>query len=187
MGIEDKMNLVMAVNGYKSVKRQRFVNCTDVTALDTLNKKILLRIIEPLGEEYIGLNDIKEVSALISCEGYDAAIVFSKKFTCGAVSEMVKQKIRYVSDDCMLPFTIKGLYAVVVECINSQCVKQCGVSQDGSGCKKIVKMCGLNVLISSAKSHFDAGAVGLLKNDLKMALAVNRQFLQHNSLENLPY
>jgi hypothetical protein len=188
MSNENKTNLIIAVRGYKSVKRQRNAKYTDVTAVDSLSKKILLRIIEPIGDEYTDLNDVKSMTEFVKSEEYDSAIMLSKKFTSTAVGELVKQNIQYVSDDIMLPFNIKELYTAITDCVNSQCMKKCGkIAADKSECAgNVSDFCKMILLAGSAKSHFEQGTVGLLKNDLKMALALNKQFLQYNPVENLP-
>lgn len=173
---ENKTNLIMAVRGYKTVKKQKNIHCTDVTALDNLNNKVLLRIIEPLGSEFIGINDIKNMADFIKFERYDSAILISKKFTDAAVSEMVKHRIQHVSDDYMPPFAIEELYLGIMDLVNCQCLKKCGkVRPVKDEClEKVSELCKLRMLAGNAKCHFEDGLVGLLKNDLKVALALNR-------------
>jgi hypothetical protein len=173
---ENKTNLIMAVRGYKRIKREKKANCTDVTALDNLNNKVLLRIIEPLGNESINNSDVKNISELIKREAYDSAILIGKKFTDPAVNEMGKQKIEHISDDYMPPFAIEALHLAIVDCVNNQCMKKCGdVSSRESACsEKKSDFCKLRGLSDSVECHFEQGLVGLLKNDLKIALALNR-------------
>jgi len=177
MSMENKTNLVMAVHAYKSVKKEKTANFTDVSALDNLNKKVLLRIIEPIANEYVSINDVKNMTELVAREGYDQAVLISKKFTDSALKEMGKQKIQYVSDDYMPPFAIEELYLAIVNCANNQCQKRCSKALAViSDCneRKIPGLCNIKILSDSAKGHFEQGSVGLLKNDLKVALALNR-------------
>lgn len=174
---ENKTNFIMAVHGYKEIKKQKTANYTDFTALDNLNKKVLLRIIEPLGNEYIGINDVNNMTELIKREDYYAAFLISKKFTERAVDQMEKQKIQHVSDDYMPPFKIEEVYLAVIDCVRNQCMKKCGkATADKTECeeKKTFDLCKIRLLASDAKCHFEEGLVGLLKNDLKMALALNK-------------
>ena len=173
---ENKTNLIMAVRGYKNATKQKSANFTDITASDNLNNKVLLRIIEPLGNEYIGVSDVKNAAEFIKQENYDSAILISKRFTDTAVKEMVKQKIQHVSDDYMPPFHIEELYLAIVDCVNNQCLKKCGkVAPVKSGCTEgKIDFCKINTFAGSAKLHFEEGLIGLLKNDLKTALALNR-------------
>ena len=173
---ENKTNLVIAVRGYKTVKKQKNIHCTDVTALDNLNNKVLLRVVEPLGNEFIGINDIKNMAEFIKIESYDSAILISKKFTDAAVSEMAKHKIQHVSDDYMPPFAIEELYLAIMNLVSNQCLKKCGKNRTPkSECvEKVAELCKIRTLDSNAKRHFEEGLVGLLKNDLKVALALNR-------------
>ena len=173
---ENKANLIMAVRGYKTVKKQKNPNGTDFTALDQLNNKVLLRIIEPLGSEFICVNDIKNMAEFIKFECYDSAILISKKFTDAAVSEMVKHRIQHVSDDYMPPFAIEELYLAIMDLVNRQCLKKCGkVRSVKAEClERVSELCNLRTLAGNAKCHFEDGLVGLLKNDLKVALALNR-------------
>jgi hypothetical protein len=173
---ENKTNLIIAVRGYKRVKKEKTANRTDVTALDNLNNKVLLRIIEPLGNECVDTYDVKNMTELIKRDAYDSAILISKKFTDPAVNEMVKQKIEHISDDYMLPFGIEDLYLAIVDCVNNQCMKKCGdLSLVKSDCaEKKSDFCRLRGVADSAKCHFEQGLIGLLKNDLKTALALNK-------------
>ncbi len=177
MGMENKFNLIMAVNGYKSVKKQRNAKFTDVTALDTLNKKVLLRVIDSLSNECVVFNDIKSMEQSIEQENCDSGFLISKKFTSAAVEEMTKQRIQYASDDHMPPFKVEKLYLAIVSCANNQCQKKCGkdpsVPSDCSG-KEVADSCRLRNLVENAKGHFEEGLIGLLKNDLMIALALNR-------------
>jgi hypothetical protein len=173
---ENKTNLVIAVRGYKTVKKQKNANFTDVTALDNLNNKVLLRIIEPLGNEFIGIKDIKSMAEFIKRENYDSAILISRQFTDNALEEMSKQKIQHISENYMPPFDIQELYLAIVDCANNQCQKKCAKTQlvipDCN--EKVAHLCQIKTLAVNAKSHFEQGTVGLLKNDLKLALALNR-------------
>ncbi|MGO8806361.1 MAG: hypothetical protein ACLQO7_07105 [Candidatus Bathyarchaeia archaeon] len=177
MGMENKTNFIIAVNGYKVVKKEKNANFTDVTVSDSLNKKVLLRVIEPVSDQCIVTNDVKSMAELVKRDSYDSAFLISKKFTDNAVNEMEKQKIQHVSDDYMPPFEIEKLYMAIVGCTNNQCQKQCGkVSLDSSDCteKKTADLCRIKSLSNNAKSHFDRELVGLLKNDLKIALAITK-------------
>lgn len=171
---EIKTNFILAVRGYKIVKKERVGNCIDVVALDNSNNKVLLRTIEPLTPEYIGINDVKTIAELIKRESYDSAILISKHFTANAIEEMSKQKIQYISQDYMPPIDIQEVYLAVVNCANSFCQKKCGKIQSViPDCdEKIAYMCKTKVLMTSAKQHFEDGAVGLLKNDLRVAFSL---------------
>lgn len=173
---EIKTNFILAVRGYKVVKKQKSGVCTDIIALDNANNKVLLRAIEPLTPEYIGLNDVKTFSELIKQENYDTAILIGKHFTEKAIDEMGKQKITYVSDDYMPPFDIQEVYLAVITCANNSCQKKCGkalaIIPDCDD--KTAYTCKTKALAVSAKQHFEDGAVGLLKNDLRVAFSLTR-------------
>jgi len=173
---ENKTNFIIAVRSYKCIKKEKNTNCTDITALDNLSNKVLLRIIEPLGNQCIDTHDVKNMTELIKREAYYSAILISKKFTDLAINEMAKQKMEHISDDHMPPFDIEGLYLAIVDCINNQCVKKCGDASLGeSVCiEKKANSCKLKGVTASAKYHFEQGSTGLLKNDLKTALALNK-------------
>ena len=173
---ENKTNFIIAVRGYKNVTRQKNGNFTDVTALDNLNNKVLLRMIEPLTNEYISLNDVKNMAELVKQDDYDSAILISRKFTDSALEEMRKQEIQYVSEDYMPPFDIRELYSAIMNRANNQCQKKCGkVLTATSDCKeRATDICKIKLLAMNAKNHFEDEMVGLLKNDLKVALALNR-------------
>ncbi len=167
----------MAVRGYKSVKKQKNSNFTDVTALDNSNNKVLLRTMEPLTNGYICLNDVKNMAEAIKRDSYDSAILISKQFTDNALKEMSKQKIQHVSEDYMPPFDIQELYLAIVNCANSHCQKKCGKvsSLVITECtEKAAYLCKTKALAVAAKRHFEEGTVGLMKNDLRVALALAR-------------
>lgn len=166
----------MAVRGYKNVKKEKTANFTDVTAVDSLNKKVLLRTIEPLTSEYINVDDVKNMVEAVKRDNYDSAILISRQFTDKALEEMTKQKIQHVSEDYMPPFDIQELYLAIIDCANNQCQKKCGkvhlVIPDCD--EKTADYCKIKALAVDAKNHFEDGTIGLLKNDLKWALAQKR-------------
>ncbi|MGD6807606.1 MAG: hypothetical protein ACQCN4_11680 [Candidatus Bathyarchaeia archaeon] len=176
MSMENKTNFIIAVRGYKKTGQQKRANCTDITALDNMNNKVLLRIIEPQDNEYITGNDIKDLIEFVKSENYDKTILVSKKFTDHAVEEMTKENIQLVSDDYMPPFEIEELYLAIVNCANNQCQKKCGKVQSSifECTENNSHLCRIKALADSAKAHFEDGSVGLLKNDLKVALAIDK-------------
>jgi len=170
---ENKTNIIMAIRGYKRIKKEINANTTDITALDSSDNKVLLRIVEPQTNEYISLNDIKNMIGAIKTNGFASAILISKRFTDYALEEMKKQKIEHISDDHMLPFGIQELYLAIVNCANNQCQKKCGkVLLVIPKCdEKTADLCKIKALVVTAKHHFEEGTIGLLKNDLRVALA----------------
>jgi hypothetical protein len=171
---ETKTNFIIAVRGYKIVNKQRSGTATDVVATDNSNNKVLLRTIEPLTPEYIGVNAIKDMAELVKRESYDQAIVISKHFTDNALSELSKLKIEYVSEDYMPPFDIQELYLAIVNCANNYCQKKCGkiLTVIPECSEKTADACKAKALAMDAKQHFENGTTGLLKNDLRVALSL---------------
>jgi hypothetical protein len=173
---QNKTNFIMAVRGYKNVKKEKTANFTDVTAVDSLNRKVLLRTIEPLTSEYINVDDVKNMAEAVKRDNYDSAILISRQFTDKALEEMTKQKIQHVSEDYMPPFDIQELYLAIIDCANNQCQKKCGkvhlVIPDCD--EKTSDYCKIKALAVDAKNHFEDGTIGLLKNDIKWALAQKR-------------
>ncbi len=177
MGLENKTNLIIAINGYKITKKEKSAYSTDISVIDCLNKKVLLRVMDSLDSEYVVANDVKDMEELIKRDSYDFGFLISKKFTDGAINEMVKQNILHVSDIYMPPFEIGKLYSAIIDCANSQCQKKCGkTSPDAPDCSEKNKkgFCKTMTAASDAKNHFEQGLVGLLKNDLILALALNK-------------
>jgi hypothetical protein len=76
----------------------------------------------------------------------------------------------------MPPFDIQELYLAIVNCANSQCQKKCGKALLViTECEeKPADLCKTKTLAVAAKRHFEEGTIGLLKNDLKIALALTR-------------
>jgi hypothetical protein len=116
------------------------------------------------------------MSEFIKRDNYESVILISRKFTDSALEEMRKQRIQHVSEDYMPPFDTEELYSAIVDCANNQCQKKCGKALLAiSDCEeKIADFCKIKSLALNAKNHFEDGTVGLLKNDLKVALALNR-------------
>jgi hypothetical protein len=132
-------------------------------------------MIEPLTNEYINLTDVKNMVEFINSDNYQSAILISRKFTDSAIEEMCKQKIQYISEDHMPPFEIQELYLAILDCANNQCQKKCGKALALADCEeRIAEICKIKSLVINAKHHFEQGTIGLLKNDLKVALALNR-------------
>ena len=176
----------MAVRGYKSVKKEKKANCTDVTAVDDSNNKVLLRVIEPLCNEYIGIGDGKVMAEFIEQESYTSAILISNKSTLNAVEEMAKQKIQHVSDDYMPPFGIEELYLAIIDCANNQCQKKCGKTLTNTPeCteKKVANLCRTKGLALNAKIHFEQGLIDLPKTALKIVLTLNINVKEKLNLE----
>jgi hypothetical protein len=69
---QTKTNFIIAVRGYKIITKQRSGTSTDIVALDNSNNKVLLRTIEPLTPEYVGVNDIKNIAEFIKNESYNS-------------------------------------------------------------------------------------------------------------------
>jgi hypothetical protein len=171
---ENRTNFIMAVRGYKTVKKQKKQNFTDITAVDVGSSKVMLRIIEPITNEYIVVSDVKNLAQAAKDEDCCSAILVSKHFTPNALEELDKLKIQHISEEYMPPFEIQDVYLAVVNCANSQCQK-CGKAMLVSDCSANGNsVCKTKAFAVAAKHHFEDGAVGLLKNDLKIALVLAR-------------
>ena len=177
MSVEEKTELIIAVHDYKYVKKEKRSDCTDVTALDALNEKILLRSIEPEGKGFVSFSDVKDMIAVIKREDYNRGILISKRFTVAAAEEMVQENIQQVSDEYMPPIDTEKLYLAITNCINNKCKTKCGINPlKKSECQKKQKAgpCKVKALNDNALFHFEQGWVDLLKNDLKLVLALNK-------------
>jgi len=176
MSVANKTKLIIAIRRYKNIKREQKAKYIDISATDDSNKKVLLRVIDPLGNEFVDLNDVKEMTEQIRLDAYDSAILISKNFTERATDELSKQNIQCVSENYMPPYATEDLYMAIINCAGNQCIKRCGkASTVISECNEIkdADMCKIRVLAKNAKNHFKDGAIGLLKNDLKIALAID--------------
>jgi hypothetical protein len=170
---ENKVNFILAVRGYKNAKKEKKSFGFDVTAADCLNKKVLLRVIEPSTTEYIGIRDVRNMSEYIKQENYDSAILISKQFTDSALDEMNKQHILHFSEDSTPPFEPQELYLAIIDFANTQCQKKCSRMDVTLDCKEEdADTCKIHNLAKNAKGHFEDGMLGLLKNDLRIALAL---------------
>ncbi|MGD6808359.1 MAG: hypothetical protein ACQCN3_01530 [Candidatus Bathyarchaeia archaeon] len=174
MSIVNKTRLLIAVRGYKTIKNQQNVNHTDISAIDSLNNKIILRIMNPLNSRYADLTDVNNLVEQIKLDAYDSGILISSNFTERATNEMVKQNIQCISDSFMPAFALEDLYLAIISCAEKQCNKKCGKVPENIGeCTEIkdADLCKTRILITNAKTHLDAEMLGFLKNDLKIALA----------------
>ncbi len=174
MSMISKTRLIMAIRGYKTLTNQQNVNHTDISALDSFNKKILLRVIDSSNNRYADLSDVLKLTEKVKLDAYDSAFLISNNFTESAINEMEKQNIQCISNSYMPPFAIEDLYRAILRCASNQCNKTCGKTpEDISECAAIkdADLCKTRFLVTNAKAHFKAGTVGLLKNDLKIALA----------------
>ena len=174
MSVANKTRLIIAVRRYKIINSERKVNYTDISTLDPLNKKVLLRTIDQ-ANRYVDLSDVNSLADQVKFGAYDLAILIANNFTVSATNELAKQNIQYVSESNMTPFAIEDLYLAIMNCAGNQCNKRCGkapeVIPECNGIKD-ADLCKIRGLATNAKNHFEAGALGLLKNDLKMALAL---------------
>jgi hypothetical protein len=174
MSIINKTRLLIAVRGYKTIRNQQNVNHTDISATDSLNNKILLRIMDPLNGRYADLNDVNSLIEQIKLDAYDSAVLISNNFTESAINELGKQNIQHISESYMPAFDLEDLYLAIVSCAGKQCNKTCGkVPENIAECTQIkdADMCKTRILVTNAKAHFETEMLGLLKNDLKIALA----------------
>jgi hypothetical protein len=178
MSVEDKTKFIIAIRNYKCTKTEKHSDRTDTTVLNELNEKILLRSIEPECQNgFIGIDDVKKMMKIIKLEDYNKGILISKHFTVAAVQEMKQENIQQVSDEYMPPFETEKLYLTINNCINNQCKAKCGeIHSRKSDCKGNQKsnLCKIRALSDNALFHFEQGWVGLMKNDLKLVLAVNK-------------
>jgi hypothetical protein len=174
MSVNNKTKLIMVVRKYKIVKSERKVNYTDISVVDPSNKKVLLRTIDTLSNRYVDLNDVNSLADQILFDSYDSAILISNNFTQSATNEMARQNIQCISENNMPPFPIEDLYSAIVDLASLQCEKKCGKAPKCiPDCEnKDADMCSIWSLANGAKTHFATGMFGLLKNDLKMALAL---------------
>ncbi len=177
MSVANKSKFIIAVRRYKIVSSARNAIFTDISVTDPSDKKILLRTIDPSSRRYVDLSDIASLTDKIKAEAYDSAILISNNFTQSATTEMIKQNIQCVSESYMPPFAIEDLYLAIISCASYQCNKKCGkIPQEIPECNEIkdADMCKIRGMAADAKAHFEAGALGLLKNDLKVALSLSK-------------
>jgi hypothetical protein len=159
------------------MKTKKLANCTDFTVFDASNKKVLLRCIEPQGKAYVGIGEVKSMIELIKREDYSRGILISNGFTAAALEGMVAGNIQQVSDVYMPPFETEKLYLTIFNRISNQCKAKCGkMGLKESNCqeKREKGPCKIKSIANNALFHFEQGWVDLLKNDLKLALALNK-------------
>ncbi len=174
MSVANKTRFLIAVRRYKVINSERNVNYTDTSVMDPLNKKLLLRSID-LGNRYVDLSDVNSLTNQVKVGAYDSAILISNNFTQNATNEMNKQNIQCVSESIMPSFAIEDLYLAIIHCASNRCNKKCGKTPEAiPECNEVkdADMCSIRGLAANAKTHLESGALGLLKNDLKMALAL---------------
>jgi len=178
MSVEDKTEFIMAIRNYKCTKTERYSDCTDVTASNASNEKILLRSIEPQGKAgFVGIDEVKNMIKVMRHENYNSGILISKRFTTAAVQEMRQENIQQVSDEYMPPFDTENLYLAIANCVNEQCKVKCGkIPLKKSDCNGHLKgsFCRVRALSDNSAFHFEHGWIILMKNDLKQLLSLSK-------------
>lgn len=177
LSIEDKSDFIIAIRDYKCMKTKKLANCTDFTVYDALNKKVLLRCIEPQDKSYVGIGEVKSMIELIKREDYNRGILISNRFTAAALEGMAAGNIQQISDVYMPPFETEKLYLTIFNRISNQCKAKCGkMSLKEPNCqeKQEKAPCKIKSIANNALFHFEHGWVDLLQNDLKLALALNK-------------
>jgi len=177
LSIEDKTEFIIAIRNYRCTKTKKMANCTDFTVYDSLNKKVLMRCIEPQGNEYVGMGQVKSMLELMKSEDYSRGILISNRFTAAALGEMAAGKIQKVSDEYMPPFDTEKLYLTIFDFLSNLCKAKCGkIALKDFDCqeKQTKGPCKIKSIANNALFHFESGWIDLLKNDLKLALALNK-------------
>ena len=178
MNVEDKTEFIMAIRNYTYKKTETNADYIDVTASDSLNKKILFRSLEPHGKAgFVGVDDVKNMIDVIENESYDRGIFIGKRFTEAAVQEMADKKIQLISDEYMPHFDTEKLYLTITNCINNQCKTNCGkIPEKKSECKQVIHgaSCKVRALSDNSTFHFQHGWVDMMQNDLKQLLAIRK-------------
>ncbi len=178
LSMEDKTEFIIAIRDFRHTKTKKLANCIDFTVFDALDKKVLLRCIEPYGNEFVGLGVVKSMIELIKREDYNRGILISKRFTAAALEGMVKGNIQQVSDEYMPHFDTEKLYLAIFNRVSDQCKTKCGkIALKEPDCqeKKHDKSpCKIKALATNALFHFEQGWIDLLQNDLKLALALSK-------------
>jgi len=172
MGIQDEVELVMAVRNYSCEERENWDEGIDITALDEAsNEKILLRVVNSKSSSgVVGIDTVRKMWDIMEREEYDKGFLLGKRFTDAAKQEMVQRGIHRISERCTPTFNPERLFLRINYYVNKLCKEKCGtIPQKESDCRS---NCRIRIISDNAGFHFEHGWINLMKNDLKQLLSL---------------
>jgi hypothetical protein len=176
-----KAELISAIRDYESRRVRRKEGWVDFTVSPSgSDDKILIRVITgaSAGAGYVGVDTVKEMSAVLKKRNYDKGILIGKRFTKAAESEMEHENIEMISERIMPHFKPERLYLVINGCIEKLCRAKCGlVPVKESDCKGYVDgryVCDVRLVSDNASFHFERGWTDFLDKDLTKLLAIQK-------------
>ena len=173
MGIQDEVEIVMAVRNYSCEESEKWDEGIDITALDEAsNEKVLLRIVESKSKSgFVGVDAVREMLKAMEREDYDKGVLLGKKFTVAAKRELMENDIQRISESHTPRFKPEKLYLRINNYVNDLCKAKCGkIPKKESDCKGD---CRIRIISDNASFHFEQGWIKLMKNDLKQLLAIH--------------
>jgi len=172
MGIQDEVEIVMAVRNYSCEEREKWDEGIDITALDEAsNEKILLRVVNSKSSSgVVGIDTVRKMWEVMEREDYDKGFLLGKRFTDAAKQEMVQKGIQRISERYMPTFNPERLFLRINHYVNKLCKTKCGkIPQKESDCQS---NCRIRIISDNACFHFEHGWTSLMKNDLKQLLSL---------------
>ncbi len=180
-GLVKKAEVISAVRDYENRRIRRKEKKVDLTVSPSdSDDKILIRVITEAKSKsgYVGVDTVKEMSAVLKKQNYDKGILIGKRFTEGAKSEMEHEDIEAVSERIAPHLKVERLYLAIEGCIENLCRAKCGhVPVKESECKGYVDgnySCDVRLISDNASFHLEHGWIGFLKKDLAKLLAIEK-------------
>lgn len=174
MTIQDEAELVMVLREYNCMKRGKWEEGIDITALDeSAQEKILLRVITSKSKSgFYGVDAVRNMVNVMKRGRYDKGFLIAKRFTNAAKEEMAKNDIQRISEKHLLPFKPDRLYLKLNNYVDDFCKIKCGkIPEAESDCQSD---CKIRVISDNATFHFENGWIQLLKNDFKQLLLLQK-------------
>jgi len=176
-----KAEVISAIRDYESSRTRRKEKNVDFTVSPSKSDdRILIRVVtEPKTKSgYVGVDTVKEMSAVLKRRNYDKGILIGKRFTQAAKREIKREGIEAVSERITPHFKVERLYLVINNYVENLCRAKCGhVPIKESDCKGYVDghySCDVRLISDNSSFHFERGWIDFLERDLARLLAIEK-------------
>ena len=176
-----KAEVISAIRDYESSRTRRKEKNVDFTVSPSKSDdRILIRVVtEPKTKSgYVGVDTVKEMSAVLKRRNYDKGILIGKRFTQAAKREIKREGIEAVSERITPHFKVERLYLVINNYVENLRRAKCGhVPIKESDCKGYVDghySCDVRLISDNSSFHFERGWIDFLERDLARLLAIEK-------------
>lgn len=137
-----KVEFLMELRGYQSEELQRENGIIDIIASKPeSDEKVMMRVVTKsnLSSGTIGVEKVREMESALEERGLDEAILFGRRFTSAAKSELIDEGIDFISERRKIVSSIinpQELYLKIHDLVDTICQIRCGhVPQSESECE----------------------------------------------------